>query len=472
MKLVFRKENENLSMKELSKSIPCFSFWMPDMPAFRLSAPRDNRCWYRKILGKQHVALKYKTDYYILQSVFDYHKERKKIMSCRTYFLFLTWCMGAACTFGSFIVRPRSQAPLFLMIGIICLIAAILWTCYVFRGRKSPKSVAIENEKTQRRDCLAVFYDECVKNNIYNCNLEKGKQKADLIARKHGITYTDIGTLFNEAKQCWQEKNKIVEESERQKELAELKEKEREQYNTLNEFSSYRGREKRIAMLTKDYDDTVKNLRVLNDAISMTLLPPMEKGSDWAVLGGIANGLAGTGAGIATALNAQMENARIEARNNTFLRETADIRGRMVVAGAEKRDALEARRLELDATISATKIKLIGKDTPNACLSALQFDGTNLAVSKTGTCIVNTNVKLKQSEYYIFDDVKATIDGTIQAEIYDGNSKIGTANLVLPLNGVPDDNMVAVKGMCLFCGQPGKHYSVKFNAENLWAIEQ
>lgn len=32
--------------------------------------------------------------------------------------------------------------------------------------------------------------------------------------------------------------------------------------------------------------------------------------------------------------------------------------------------------------------------------------------------------------------------------------------------------MVTIKGMCLFCGQPGKKYTVKFNAENLWAMEQ
>ena len=41
-----------------------------------------------------------------------------------------------------------------------------------------------------------------------------------------------------------------------------------------------------------------------------------------------------------------------------------------------------------------------------------------LSVSKTGTCFVNAKVGLKHSEYYIFSDVKATIDGTIQAEIY------------------------------------------------------
>ena len=142
------------------------------------------------------------------------------------------------------------------------------------------------------------------------------------------------------------------------------------------------------------------------------------------------------------------------------------------MAIAEQKDALQTKCSELDALINAAKTKLIGKDSPEACLKALYFEDTRIAISKTGTCTVDTKVGLKRSEYYIFGDVKATIDGTIQGEIYDGNKEIGTANLVLPLDGVPDANMIAIKGICLFCGQPGKKYTVKFNADNLWAMEQ
>ena len=323
-----------------------------------------------------------------------------------------------------------------------------------------------------RKRALISMYDECMQNEIHDCASEKDKQRASLIARKYNLSYTDIGVLFQEAKQQYQENSKIVAEQEHQKEIEELKTNEQAQYDVLNEFSFYGQREKKIAMLTKEYNEVSRQLQGTKDAISMTLFPELEKEHDWAVMGGMANGLAGPGAGIATAVNAQIENAQIRARNSQMLHETADIRGRMVLAGAKQRDALQARCSELNAMITATKTKLIGKDTPKKCLDALQFKDMLLSVSKTGTCMVDAKVGLKQSEYYIFDDVKATIDGTIQAEIYDGNSKIGTANLVLPLNGVPDDNMVAVKGMCLFCGQLGKKYTVKFNAENLWAMEQ
>lgn len=323
-----------------------------------------------------------------------------------------------------------------------------------------------------KNDELARFYNECIQNNVRSCKSEKDRQKVSLIAKKSNISYTDIEALYNEAKQCYQEKQKADKEYTHQKELAELKAKEQAQYDVLNEFSSYRAQEKKIAMLTKEYNETARRLRATDDAISLTVAPPLEKEHDWAVMGGLANGLAGPGAGIATAVNTQIENAQIRARNSQILRETADIRSQMFMNGAKQKYALQARCSELNAMINETKTKLLGRETPKQCFDVLRFKDIMLSVSKTGTCFVNAKVGLKYSEYYIFSDVKATIDGTIQAEIYNGNIKIGTANLVLPLNGVPDDNMIAVKGMCLFCGQPGNHYSVKFNADNLWAMEQ
>lgn len=342
-----------------------------------------------------------------------------------------------------------------IIIGI-CFVAGFL--CWYVISERNGKKVN--------------FYRQCVAKGIQLCNSEKDMARATLIAQNLGLPTDNIIGLFKEAEKLYKDGQRKWEEEQEYQERLQAIESEKKQFDILNEYADYTGQSKKVAMLTKEYNEVSRQLQGTKDAISMTLFPELEKEHDWAVMGGMANGLAGSGAGIATAVNAQIENAQIRARNNQILHETADIRGRMVLAGAKQRDALQARCSELNAMIMATKTKLIGNDTPRQCLDALQFDDTLLSVSKTGTCMVDAKVSLKQSAYYIFDDVKATIDGTIQAEIYDGNSRIGTANLVLPLNGVPDDNMVAVKGMCLFCGQPGKHYSVKFNAENLWAMEQ
>ena len=70
----------------------------------------------------------------------------------------------------------------------------------------------------------------------------------------------------------------------------------------------------------------------------------------------------------------------------------------------------------------------------------------------------------------IFDDVDAVIDGSINAEINDGDELIGTAPIVLPKDGI--QGVVKVTGMCLFCGVFGKKYTVKFTNRKLWAIEK
>lgn len=76
-----------------------------------------------------------------------------------------------------------------------------------------------------------------------------------------------------------------------------------------------------------------------------------------------------------------------------------------------------------------------------------------------------------KNHFTIFNNVKATVDGTILAEIYDGKNVIGCAKLVLPIWGTSTTNAEELKGMALFCGQPGREYTVRLKAGNLWAME-
>lgn len=75
-----------------------------------------------------------------------------------------------------------------------------------------------------------------------------------------------------------------------------------------------------------------------------------------------------------------------------------------------------------------------------------------------------------KAPFYIFDDVPAVIDGTVIAQIWDGKTCIGKAELVLPCYGISEKRKL--EGWCLFAGKPGKQYSVSFTATNLWAMEQ
>lgn len=68
-------------------------------------------------------------------------------MGCGTYLFLMTWGMGIFCIVGSFIVNPRSQAPMFFQIGVAFLVAAIFWTRSMINA---PKRKA-EEEKAKKR---------------------------------------------------------------------------------------------------------------------------------------------------------------------------------------------------------------------------------------------------------------------------------------------------------------------------------
>ena len=90
-------------------------------------------------------------------------------------------------------------------------------------------------------------------------------------------------------------------------------------------------------------------------------------------------------------------------------------------------------------------------------------------VSETGAAMVCTSASL-DSKFRIFDDVPAIVDGTIIAKIYDGDQLCGTAQLVLPMYGLGQN--IPLNGICIDCCKPGKSYTAKFTAKNLWAMEK
>ena len=59
---------------------------------------------------------------------------------------------------------------------------------------------------------------------------------------------------------------------------------------------------------------------------------------------------------------------------------------------------------------------------------------------------------------------------TIIAKIYDGDQLCGTAQLVLPMYGLGQN--IPLNGICIDCCKPGKSYTAKFTAKNLWAMEK
>ena len=346
--------------------------------------------------------------------------------------------------------------------GIVAIGLVLFALCIVIifiEASAVKKEVQIRAAEMEEDKKIA-FYDECKKNGIEECESEKEIQKATLIAQKYKMQYSDVSILFYEAKASLEKDIANKKEAE----FNTKKDEERKQYNELNKYSNYKGRDKRIAMLSDEMVDALKSAETLRAGAQAIMSASQQKEHDWAIHGGIASGIAGPAAGLAAAADIQAKNAQIRAQNEANAKMFAPIMMTSYNGAAEH----DRHASSLQEEIETTKIKLVSNDDAKTCLSKISFSNTKVEISETGTCTVTTLAELEKP-MIIFDDVEAIIDGTIIANIYDGKALVDTALLVLPKYGVK--GATKLKGMCLYCGTKGKHYTVKYAATNLWAME-
>ena len=351
----------------------------------------------------------------------------------------------------------RSNAGM-IVLGII--LSAVSIVMMIIQLVNAGKSNRIRVTQLAEEKKIA-FYNECVKNGIQECKSEKEIQKVVLIAQKHKMKYSDVSDLFYESKAS------VDKDVEKKKEIEfeAKKEEERSQITELNKFASFTGRDKRIAILSSEMAEALEKARVLRVGAQAVMSASQQKEHNWAAHAGIASGIAGPAAGLAVAADVQAENAKIREQNEANAKAVAPI---MMTSYSGALDYTNLA-VELQKEIETTKTKLVSNDNAQTCLSHIKFFNTKVEVSETGTCTVTTSAKL-MSPMIIFDDVDAVIDGTVIAKIYDGKSLVGTAMLVLPKYGVSGETKLM--GMCLFCGNRNKDYTVEYAAINLWAMER
>ncbi|SEA49776.1 hypothetical protein SAMN05216349_11463 [Oribacterium sp. KHPX15] len=352
---------------------------------------------------------------------------------------------------------PNGSPEMVVLGFLLSAIGVVMMVLQLGAAKKSNQARADK----MAEDKKIAFYNECVNNGIKECKSEKEIQKCTLIAQKHKIQYSNVSILFYEAKAS------VDKDIENRKEAAlnAKKDEERIEYNELNKYSGFKGRDKRIAILSAERTAALESAKTLRNGAQAIMGASQQKEHDWAIHGGIASGIAGPAAGLAAAADIQAKNAQIRAQNEANAKAFAPLM-MTSLSGAADYDR-HARALQEE--IEAAKIKLVSNDDAKTCLSKITFSDTKVEVSETGTCTVTTSAKLA-TPMIIFDDVDAIIDGTIIANIYEGKTLVGVASLVLPKYGIKGETKL--KGMCLFCGTKGKTYTVEYAATNLWAMER
>ena len=342
--------------------------------------------------------------------------------------------------------------------------------------KRMEKEFEEKKRSEEHRQQLLNFYQMCQKVGLNAIQTEKDLQNATQIASTMQLGDIDVKAFFLEASALIQKEREEKDEEarlRREARLEAIRTKERQKCAELEKFSDCSGREKRLAILRDQYEKASSGAYQMSKASSVLTTPLVStRDTDWAIHGGIANGLAGPGAGAATAMNIQRQNAenraRADAANSAYV--SSLVRSGVLdkASNAEKQYKSEAKKLL--ALIQDAETALVAEDSPDVCFNRLRFDEATVTVSKTGTCNVMTKAYLK-NDFTIFNNAKATVDGTILAEICDDGNVIGCAKLVLPVWGTRKDAIAYLEGMALFCGQPDKKYTVRLKAGNLWAME-
>ena len=381
--------------------------------------------------------------------------KKTKLLGCGALLMAAGMCIGI----GGNPARdmPNGSPPLVVLGFLLLIVGVVLLVPQITAAKKTKKVQAVQAVDNKK----IAFYHACVQKGVTDCRSEKDIQRAELIAQQYGLLGGDVKKLFDEARMLV-DKDAVMKE---QAALEEKKSEERLYAAELEQYGSLSGRSKRIAYLSDKRAEELSAAKTLRDGANAVMKASQQKEHDWALLGGIADGIAGPGAGVATALDYQAKNEQIRAQNKANLQAMAPV---MMTSYSGALDH-ERRADRLQEEIENTKTKLLGKEDAAASLSYLSFDQTEVEISETGTCTVTTTASMKKP-LYIFDDVKAVVDGTVLAKIYDGKELVGVAKMVLPPYGI--EKKETLKGVCLFCGEAGKHYTAEFAAVNLWTMER
>ena len=349
----------------------------------------------------------------------------------------------------------------FLAVYIVCVLCSIMAMKMSIEEKKEDAKMA-EKEKTKLGGtALNRFFVECVLARCNDFSQEKNVEKSKMLAQKYSLEYPNgVKALYDEG---FQEYLRIT-ANRRAADLEIQKKVEAEMYQIVNHYSDKTGREKRIAILTDQRDRLRGDANKQQQEAAQLLRNTQQKEQDWAIWGGIADGLAGPIAGVATAVDVQRKNREIREQNK------ANLEAAMPEYMAITRDAArnQAHAAQIDREIELTKEKMVADAPAEEVFKKLSFITPEVDVSDTGAFHVTATIQVNE-KLFIYGDVPAVIDGTIVACVYEEGKLVGTANMVLPVNGISDKT--GAMGMGLSGANPTKEHTVEFVPGHLWMME-
>lgn len=357
---------------------------------------------------------------------------------------------------------------------VLCFV--VLFALIIFSSVKETKT----KQEQAAQQTRAQFCAECEQYKITDPSKLRSAEKKQRFARL--VTKYHLDNLSQEELQqlvTQYHAARLAEaKAQKQQQRAEQEQQEQQTFQQLTFYASLHGLDKPLAML----GDTYKKLNA--QANGATYLPT-KKESDGAIFAGIASGIGGTIPALMSFSNTEQLNQGVRQHNELI--NSINLATAMVSAACS--DRAQKYKQEYDTMAS----KLVADLPPEEVFQHLTIGQPTVTVSDLGSVTVSVSVTA-DPKLQIFDHLPAFVDGSLVAEIFDGETKIGEAVLVFPILGSicywMDEKQthdgylhvrglkkevgkpVQLTGMCLSCGEPDKTYTVSFKPGDLWATER
>lgn len=245
--------------------------------------------------------------------------------------------------------------------------------------------------------------------------------------------------------------------------------------------SRLKGNQKRVKMLSdliQDFNKRIEEIKEGEEAmktLGMLYMQQQKKEGDWAIAGGIADGLAGPVAGFMAASQVMENNREIQRHNETMRNTSREILSG-VVKTSQNRYAIESQKEQAEERCKEAKEK-ISLSTPDNVEIWNHIRVGRYQIKKAESGVLHISLPVHIETPFVLDvpeNVNTVVDGTLKAEVRFEDKLVGTVNFPLPLYGIPT-NMTAevtLDGMLDRSVEFNGEYTLKMlDSHNLWIME-
>ena len=351
----------------------------------------------------------------------------------------------------------------------------------------------IINKKNAINENIDAFYKKCISLKIHSVDTEEQKEKLLLVAKNFGYTTIEEAIKNYEMgakrkKEHIEAKKQLkIEEQRKQdlqlkQEIEKLRSEERQQYLREKELTKITGKNKYISIINNNISTSQAEYKEIEKIDAFTPFMKHKK-DNWGWIGGIADGIAGPGAGVMAAAEAHERNVNYNNavdQYNTSLIQNGYDPTKVEEAKRKKLKSIKNRIEKLKKYIIEIDKVIIKDDSIKSDFEKLKFTINGKVIENTLNISLEVAVEVMEPITLLEQD--AIIDGSILIEVLDEkNQKIGdayynagdTKTYNLQKAGFNNSKKRKVVGIPCNdkCFDPNEKYHYKITPITIWTIE-